>query len=344
MNPTQASSSTTALPEAPSKQYSPVPAGHLSITIDDYAHFSETRASEGRRKGESVRILGMTWQLQAFFAFRAGAHNFQLSLVCEEGTEAHAEHNVAICLHIIGKATKEKKFTAQFNPDMKTWSCFMAHRSLDSFVANDKLVIEAYLYEGIPFRIWYINFSRKIGLRTTALEVDGRTFYVDKAYLSSVSPVFERMFGERFVEGTQDKIILEQLDAKEFEEFLLAIHQTQKEIKPSNVLSLMLLADQYDVLHLRSECESVILKDATLPLFDKLHLAVHLNSTALRDLLIHRASKEQIAELRHHEALKELGTDCLAELFKKANADGREGHIFELTQVEPTRRYPNAPT
>lgn len=39
------------------------------------------------------------------------------------------------------------------------------------------------------------------------------------------------MFGERFVEGTQDKIILEQLDAKEFEEFLLAIHQTQKEIK-----------------------------------------------------------------------------------------------------------------
>lgn len=36
------------------------------------------------------------------------------------------------------------------------------------------------------------------------------------------------MFGERFVEGAQDKIVLEQLDAKEFEEFLQAIHPTKK--------------------------------------------------------------------------------------------------------------------
>lgn len=58
--------------------------------------------------------------------------------------------------------------------------------------------------------------------------------------------------------------------------------QSVMEILARNVLALMLLADQYDVLHLRSKCESVILEDATLPLFDKLHLAVHLNSTALR--------------------------------------------------------------
>lgn len=111
-------------------EYSPVPAGHVSITIADYAHFSETRASEGRRKGETARILGMTWQLQAFFAFRAGAQNFQLSLVAEEeGMDPHASYSVAICLHIIGKAMKEKKFIAQFNQDMKAWSCFMAHVS-----------------------------------------------------------------------------------------------------------------------------------------------------------------------------------------------------------------------
>ncbi|KAH7680274.1 BTB/POZ domain-containing protein, partial [Aphelenchoides avenae] len=140
--------------------------------------------------------------------------------------------------------------------------------------------------------------------------------------MSSISPVFERLFQTPCIEKGKRHIVLEKVDPRDFHEFLLAIHPTERSVKTNNVLALSLLSDRFEVLTLRNKCELFLAEDKELPLFNKLCIASALTTTSLRNLLISRMSAPELAQVQCNPRLSALGAECLAALLRKLQSMG----------------------
>jgi len=116
------------------------------------------------------------------------------------------------------------------------------------------------------------------------LKVGGKSFYVDKIYVSSISPFFDQMFHGGFSESRKKEAELSKLDSNTFRDFLFATMSDNRVLpNPANVKALIELADKYNVKRLMDDCERH-LKCSGLPASQILLLADKHN---LKDLQLH---------------------------------------------------------
>ncbi|XP_041376993.1 BTB and MATH domain-containing protein 38-like [Gigantopelta aegis] len=91
------------------------------------------------------------------------------------------------------------------------------------------------------------------------LIVENRKLHLNKAVLSYVSPVFDRMFHGDFEEKTKSEISLPGKDYEKFVKFLLCVHPaTLAEITKQNIDDVLPLADEYQVEQLKENCASFL--------------------------------------------------------------------------------------
>ncbi|KAH7698750.1 hypothetical protein AAVH_34153 [Aphelenchoides avenae] len=122
----KAEPSTSSTPPSPSSYsgpsaqiilHSPTCAGALVLAIDGYQNFAETRAKEGKRKSRPQRVLGMSWQLEAYFVFVDGKHVLRIA-ICLDGMDENYSYNVGALLRVVGELTKETRFLMELNEDV----------------------------------------------------------------------------------------------------------------------------------------------------------------------------------------------------------------------------------
>lgn len=123
--------------------------------------------------------------------------------------------------------------------------------------------------------------------------VRSKEFPVHKAILSARSPVFAAMFGQAMLESQQNRVTIDDIDPKVFQEVLRFIYTgTVKELEqmPGELLA---AADKYALDKLRSDCEehlgatlSVESATKTLHLAD-LHNAGQLKQRAIQFIAVH---------------------------------------------------------
>ncbi|GMR37762.1 hypothetical protein PMAYCL1PPCAC_07957 [Pristionchus mayeri] len=93
------------------------------------------------------------------------------------------------------------------------------------------------------------------------LSVEGTEVFVNKTYLSMYSPFFHRMFYGDYEERASGRYNVGGVDADAFIEMLRVILPTRKPIDENNVESLLVIADQFMMDHLRAECISFLCSD-----------------------------------------------------------------------------------
>ncbi|XP_041370753.1 speckle-type POZ protein-like [Gigantopelta aegis] len=92
------------------------------------------------------------------------------------------------------------------------------------------------------------------------LIVEGNRLHVSKTVLSLASPVFKTMFESEFKEKTAKEIPLPGKKCADVVQFLLCIYpNTTNAINASNVDSVLPLADEYQVNHLKRRCGEYLL-------------------------------------------------------------------------------------
>jgi len=103
-------------------------------------------------------------------------------------------------------------------------------------------------------------FNEPDQCRTTALEVEDRTFWVPRDTLAVYSPVFKALLYGDFVEANKDVIRLPGQKAIDIQELLFCLIPTPriKAIDDSNVDMLLGFADQYQIEELRNRAESFL--------------------------------------------------------------------------------------
>ncbi|KAH7719334.1 BTB and MATH domain-containing protein 38 [Aphelenchoides avenae] len=102
------------------------------------------------------------------------------------------------------------------------------------------------------------------------LNVCGTAFGANKAYLSAVSPVLERMFNGDFREKNSDAVVVEDTTPADFGDFLACLYHTDLAIHEDNVVGLTLLADRYQVDYVLRRCLSYLRYSSKRYLVDSL--------------------------------------------------------------------------
>ncbi|XP_041365812.1 uncharacterized protein LOC121380868 [Gigantopelta aegis] len=86
--------------------------------------------------------------------------------------------------------------------------------------------------------------------------VEGHRLYLNKGILSSVSPVFDKMFHADFKEKSQDEISLPGKKCEDFISFLSCIYPSMMErVNKDNLERILPLADEYQVEQLMKRCD-----------------------------------------------------------------------------------------
>ncbi|KAI1701666.1 BTB/POZ domain-containing protein [Ditylenchus destructor] len=113
--------------------------------------------------------------------------------------------------------------------------------------------------------------------------VNGEKCEANRQYLANASPVFGKMLFGKFAEATQSEIVLEGIGSADvFKDFLLAISPFGVQPNPTNVLSLLKLAHQYDVPNLMQKCEEHLKFCYEIPLADRIFLAAEYELSGLK--------------------------------------------------------------
>ncbi|XP_045183938.2 uncharacterized protein LOC123542265 [Mercenaria mercenaria] len=94
------------------------------------------------------------------------------------------------------------------------------------------------------------------------LNVEGTKLHVAKIILSLASPVFDRMFQSEFKESSSEELSLPGKNLEDVKEFLRCIYPNcLVQVSYDNALRLLPLVDEYQVLHLKSRCEHVLVEN-----------------------------------------------------------------------------------
>ncbi|KAL4233488.1 hypothetical protein ACF0H5_008169 [Mactra antiquata] len=105
------------------------------------------------------------------------------------------------------------------------------------------------------------EFKNKSWRTDVTLKVEDRLLYVSKHVLGAASPVFDEMFDCKNEDGDLNEILLPGKKCSDVLEFLRCIYpNVLKPVTMANVFSVLPLAVEYQVTHLKQTCESYLLK------------------------------------------------------------------------------------
>ncbi|KAI1713630.1 BTB/POZ domain-containing protein [Ditylenchus destructor] len=205
--------------------------------------------------------------------------------------------------------------------------------------------------------------------------VNGEKCAGDRQYLSAISPVFKQILALRWrkqdkrmlQDHAQDEITLEGVEsADELKDLFLAISPLRVQPNPTNVVSLLKLADYYDIPFLMRNCEELLKQCSEIPAIDRFLLAMKYDLSSLRlsieqslssdDLIkildelsfveqkrkvLERASNKDLAEIlkKKKDILSDMGTEFplqnIAELIMKVKALKTKTSIQETLSSFP---------
>ncbi|KAK7502166.1 hypothetical protein BaRGS_00006530 [Batillaria attramentaria] len=112
-------------------------------------------------------------------------------------------------------------------------------------------------------------FDKADQFSDVVLKVDGRKLHVHKMILARSSPVFNAMFfpdsGTGFKEKNAKEVALPDKNYDEVVNFLTQLYpeHSSKSIKDNQLLSLLALAEEYQVEHVRTKCDQYISQQVT---------------------------------------------------------------------------------
>lgn len=106
-----------------------------------------------------------------------------------------------------------------------------------------------------------------------ALVIEGEKFFVNKGYLSVLSPVFHKMFYGDFVEKDKKEIELKDIDRKEFGDLLDVIYPPNMKITDGNFDYLLKLGDRFEIDVVMDKVERFLIGSSELRTAAKLELA-----------------------------------------------------------------------
>jgi hypothetical protein len=300
--------------------------GTIQLTINNITDFIANRQEI---ESEKIEVQGIKWWLYVtanekdgyLSAFVFGQHDASfwkckpklcITMLRLNGTTS--EPYDGKCSEVIGSS-----------PRTNNWGytrCVELLKVLDEsegFVKDDTVKIKAEIEippESIRGIACDIFDEGVLDCADVAFDVEGRQVYVNKGYLSTLSAVFDKMFNGQFVENNKDVVPLDDLGADEFIEFLLAIYPTEKPVTAENVLTLVKLADRFDVPALTDKCESFLFGDTNVDLLEKLLTLDSIDSsTNLKYTIIDNASAEHIKNVIKSGKITTL--DTLEALAKK---------------------------
>uniref|UniRef100_A0A0N4ZU73 BTB domain-containing protein n=1 Tax=Parastrongyloides trichosuri TaxID=131310 RepID=A0A0N4ZU73_PARTI len=144
----------------------------------------------------------------------------------------------------------------------------------NSFLHEGTLTIEATIkiinIFGIREKITY-DFTQSESLTSDVkLNIDGINIYVNKDYLSLLSPVFKTMFYSSFVESNMKEVCLQQINIDDFIELLEVIYPSHKEINDKNVGVLLELGDRFEISYVMEKCEKFLMDNDKISFASKL--------------------------------------------------------------------------
>ncbi|KAI1699708.1 BTB/POZ domain-containing protein [Ditylenchus destructor] len=210
--------------------------------------------------------------------------------------------------------------------------------------------------------------------------VNGEKCAGDRQYLSAISPVFKQILALRWrkqdkrmlQDHAQDEITLEGVEsADELKDLFLAISPLRVQPNPTNVVSLLQLADYYDIPFLMRSCAECLKQCSEIPAVDRFLLAMKYNLSGLKlstekslnsdDLIkilgelndleqkrevLERASNDDLAEIlkNRKDILSEAGTEYLLQNIAErlGNSYCRRKHAVEVIYDDESESAYNA--
>lgn len=127
--------------------------------------------------------------------------------------------------------------------------------------------------------------SDKGNFWTVAINVGDVEFYVSKDYLASQSDYFRGMFYGGCKEARQEEVILEDIDAQDFQNFLEVLYG-EPAIDDYTIEGILSLNDIYDVANVRRLCEEFLVDKSEKSMKKKLELTVRFRMKKLMKRLI----------------------------------------------------------
>ncbi|XP_060558174.1 BTB and MATH domain-containing protein 36-like [Ruditapes philippinarum] len=182
------------------------------------------------------------------------------------------------------------------------------------------------------------DFTIKTWKEDFCFIVEGKRFYAAKNILAFTSPVFERMFQADFKEKDQNEMELPGKLSADMEEFLKCIYPTvRKDVTIDNAFQIIGLAEEYQVLELKSKCEDCFLRDvdekcSVEKIFKLYNLACLYSLKTLSEKCMKLAANKSLAEL---DGANERNPIPLMEIQRKIISE------MEIKQLETEKKVKN---
>ncbi|CAL2042646.1 unnamed protein product [Caenorhabditis brenneri] len=137
-------------------------------------------------------------------------------------------------------------------------------------------------------------------------------------FLSIHSEFFEKLFNSSFKEKSQSTIVIKDVDASEFSNFLSLIYPNQVEITVETVAKYLVLADQYIMLAVTQKCEEFLLQNKRVKTIQKIVFSdQHHLHKLLRETLASVDSREELDSLTMLPEFSMLSDSTKAALLHK---------------------------
>ncbi|CAL2042647.1 unnamed protein product [Caenorhabditis brenneri] len=161
------------------------------------------------------------------------------------------------------------------------------------------------------------NFE-KSHITDAILEVEEKQLHVNKSFLSIHSEFFDKLFNSSFKEKSQSTIVIKDVDASAFSNFLSLIYPNQVEITVETVAKYLVLADQYIMLAVTQKCEEFLLQNKRVKTIQKIVFSdQHHLHKLLRETLASVDSREELDSLTMLPEFSMLSDSTKAALLHK---------------------------
>ncbi|KAI1713647.1 BTB/POZ domain-containing protein [Ditylenchus destructor] len=257
----------------------------------------------------------------------------------------------------------EKKMTTAI--EKRTEISLLLKTAEESFIEKKQSIKAEFLKENI------LKEFKNRWAKDVTFVLNGEKCAGDHHYLSAISPVFKQIMGLRWrkqdkkmlQDHAQDEITLEGVESVDaLKDLFLAISSLRVQPNPTNVVSLLKLADYYDIPFLMRNCEEHLKQCSEIPAIDRFLLAMKYNLSGLKlstekslnsdDLVkilgelndleqkrevLDRASNNDLAEIlkNRKDILNEAGAEFLLQNIAErlGNSYCRRKHAVEVPNV-----------
>ncbi|KAH7712720.1 Protein BATH-38 [Aphelenchoides avenae] len=291
--------------------------GGLTLNIDDWNTFMQ---SADKVSSKPLTLSGVQFTMEVYVNDQSLAIWLHAAHTANR-PEWHCKAEYA--LHWPRRARKDTKglSTATIFRNGWTVSGWNARATLDiisrMYVRNNTLTLKmdvttfsCQVTDGI--------YGHKLRSHDITFVFGDRRIYCNKGFLANHSEFFEGMFFGDFADRNKDEVELPTLAVDDFEYFLQAISAAALPLRPTNVLTILRMADRFQAHKLAESCVDFLISGKRTPAFvEQLQIADELSMTQFRDLLIETAANEELTEAAKAENEKEFCAETWMKLFFK---------------------------